>query len=278
MIYGAITNSWRLQLESQGLGELVAQAEAAGARHIELRQTCLGDYESGEGDAWRPDTPGLAALAEDFPGLGFNLAMAFPCLSRRSDPRGEQFQAALEAARAVGRSLPHLRLVDPAGPASEWRSAADIPDEALGVADLASEAARQGVILSMENSGQPVRAMALLVERAAASMDPGDAAFLGLCPDPTNQLRSYPRPDPLDDLEALPRDVIKIVHFKQTRGGQPHPSVADGDLDCRRMSAILAAKGYDGPAVMEIPPSPTVFDNLRASFSYLKSPSPWGEG
>ena len=42
MIFGAITNSWRLQLESRELIELVAEAEANGARHIELRQTCLG--------------------------------------------------------------------------------------------------------------------------------------------------------------------------------------------------------------------------------------------
>ena len=54
MIFGAITNSWRHQLQTTDLKDLVAKAEVSGARHIELRQTCLGDYETGEGDEWRP--------------------------------------------------------------------------------------------------------------------------------------------------------------------------------------------------------------------------------
>ena len=271
MIFGAITNSWRLQLESRDLKELVAEAERRGAMHIELRQTCLGEYETGEGGAWRPATSRLRVLVEEFPDLGFNLAMAFPCLSRRSNPGGEQFQSALEAAKAVGRSAPHLRLVDPARFEAEWESAGDIPDEALAVAELAAEAARQGVVLSMENSGQPIRGMAMLVEGAAGRMSPGDASFLGLCPDPTNQLRLYPHPDPLDDLEALSLGMIKIAHFKQARGGQAHPTVDTGDLDCARMSSILRAKGFAGPAIMEIPPAPNVFDNLQSSFAFLRS-------
>jgi len=75
----------------------------------------------------------------------------------------------------------------------------------------------------------------------------------------------------LAELEALPLDMIKIVHFKQIRGGQTLPSVADGDLDCRKMRAILDAKGYTGAAIMEIPSDADVFDNLEASFRYLDS-------
>ena len=82
-------------------------------------------------------------------------------------------------------------------------------------------------------------------------------------------MRQYPDSQPLADLEALPPDMIKLVHFKQLRGGQPHPTVDDGDLDCRRMRQILQAKGYAGPAIMEIPPHPEVFANLSASFAYL---------
>ncbi len=54
MIFGAITNSWRLQLDDLDLAALVEEAQARGARHIELRQTCLGHCESGEGEHWRP--------------------------------------------------------------------------------------------------------------------------------------------------------------------------------------------------------------------------------
>jgi hypothetical protein len=54
MIFGAITNSWRQQLADSDLAELVREAQHRGSRHIELRQTCLGEYESGEGASGAP--------------------------------------------------------------------------------------------------------------------------------------------------------------------------------------------------------------------------------
>ncbi len=270
MIFGAITNSWRLQLESAELIDLVGQAEASGARHIELRQTCLGKCESGDGDGWRPSLEGLEAVIRAWPNLTYDLAMAWPCLTRETDPQGEAWQAALAGAKLVGGDSPQLRIVDPSAFDAAWYSPADIPEAAWGLAGLATEAARQGVILSMENSGQPIGSMAMLVEAVREWMPSEYRNFLGLCPDPTNQLRRFPESEPLQDLEALSLDMLKIVHFKQMRGGAAWPSVDDGDLDCREMLDILTAKGYDGPAIMEIPPHSEVFPNLRASFAYLQ--------
>jgi len=271
MLFGAITNSWRLQLDSQDLAVLVKEAQARGARHIELRQTCLGQCESGEGKHWRPVLSRLEALVQEFPELSFDLAMAWPCLTEKADPAGEQFQAALLGAKLVGRQTPHLRLVDPAGPNHPWEKLEDIQEEAMGVADLAREAARQGVILSIENSGLPIRSMALLVREARARLTPAEGKYLGLCPDPTNQLRRYPDSDPLAELEALPADVIKIVHFKQARNGRAHPTVDTGDLDCARMMQILQTKGFQGAAIMEIPPDARVFEHLASSFAFLEA-------
>ncbi len=269
MLFGAITNSWRRHLAAQGLAELVAEAEARGSRHIELRQTCLGDCESGEGPDWRPNLAGLQALADQFPALGFDLAMALPCLSAAVAPSGAQFQMALAAAGIVGRDAPQLRLVDPdaAGPA--WQTAADLPETALGLADLAREAAGQGIVLSLENSGQPIASMTMLVRECRNRLTPEEGAYLGLCPDPTNQLRRFPDSDPLGDLAAVPLDMLKIVHFKQTRQGEPFPAVDTGDLDCGEMLRLLEARNYRGPAIMEIPPHPEVFANLSASYAFL---------
>jgi sugar phosphate isomerase/epimerase len=214
---------------------------------------------------------GLQAVVERFPNLSFDLAMAFPCLTQQNDPQGEQFQLALQAAQLVGRDQPHLRLVDPNPSASTWEQAGDIPAEAMAVANLAREAARQGVILSMENSSQPIRSMALLVREARSRLTPEEAGFLGLCPDPTNQLRRFPDSDPLSELDALPLDMVKIVHFKQSREYRPHPTVDSGDLDCGQMLRLLETKGYSGPAIMEIPPHADVFNNLSASFDYLNA-------
>ena len=271
MIFGAITNSWRLQLHDQSLMDLVAQAKASGARHIELRQTCLAECESGEGDDWRPSLEGLAAVVEAHPGLSYDLAMAWPCLTRETNPQGDAWQAALEGARLVGRDTPHLRIVDPSAFDDAWRSPADIPDAAWGLAGLATEAARQGVTLSMENSGQPIASMAMLVRAVRERMPEEYREYLGLCPDPTNQLRRFPDSDPLEDLKAVPLDMLKIVHFKQMRNGDTWPSVDDGDLDCREMRDILTGVGFVGPAIMEIPPESDVFSNLESSFGYLRS-------
>ena len=269
MIFGAITNSWRLQLEQEDLAALVEEAQARDSKHVELRQTCLGSCETGKDQDWRPVLSNLRALVDGFPGLSFDLAMALPCLSQRVDPMGEQFQAALEGAKVVGRAQPHLRLVDPAPAESVWASAGDIPPVAMGLADLAKEAARQGVVISVENSGQPIRSMALLVTQARSVMSESDGRFLGLCPDPTNQLRRFPDTDPLAELEELPVDMIKIIHFKQAGNGDPHPAVDNGDLDCQKLMNLLETKGYEGAAIMEIPPHENVFNNLSDSYSYL---------
>ena len=271
MIFGAITNSWRRQLSRNDLASLIKEAQARGAKHIELRQTCLGDCETGEGDEWRPALSQLQGLVGQFPDLSFDLAMAWPCLTRKSNPRGEQFQAALAGAKLVGKGTPHLRIVDPSPFDEPWEQADDIPAEALAVADLAREAARQGVTLSMENSGQPLRSMALLVREARARLSAEEGGYLGLCPDPTNQLRRFPNSNPLAELAELPLDMVKIVHFKQARDGKPHPTVDTGDLDCAQMLKVLEQKGYQGPAIMEIPPDEQVLDNLAASFAFLNA-------
>lgn len=270
MIYGAITNSWRSQLDNAApLADLIAAARARGARHIELRQTCLANAESGAGDAWRPNLKELANIVVRFPDLTFDLAVALPCLTSDINPRGGLYQSQLEAARLVGRGSPHLRVVDPAADAAPWETPAAVAAPAARIVPLAREAARQGVTLSLENSGPPLRSMALLVRAARALLTAAEAPCLGLCPDPANQLRRHPDSRPLDELANLPADYIKIVHFKQARNGVPIPAVADGDLDCRAMRRILQGKAYAGPAVMEIPPDDNVFANLAASFAYL---------
>jgi len=273
MIFGAISNSWRQQLANQDLADLVKQAEDQGSKHVELRQTCLGAYEQGEGNDWRPDLPKMQTLVDEFPQLTFDLAMAMPCLSQQIDPNGEYFQAALGGAKLVGGSSPHLRTVDPSPSDQLWEKPADIPDIALGLVELTREAARQGVILSMENSSQPISSMALLVTEIRSQLSEAEGKFLGLCPDPTNQLRRFPDTDPLAELDALPLDMIKIVHFKQARGGKPHPTVDTGDLDCIGMLRVLEDKGYQGQAIMEIPSHEDVFENLSASFAYLEAGS-----
>ncbi|MCH8826633.1 MAG: sugar phosphate isomerase/epimerase [Chloroflexi bacterium] len=273
MIYGAITNSWRQHLVDHDLASLVAEAERHGAKHIELRQTCLGDCETGEGDDWRPVMDNLRTLVSAFPDLTFNLAMAWPCLTKKTDAAGEQFQAALKAAKLINPQSPHLRLVDPTRFDTAWETPDDIPDEAMSLVDMTREAARHEVTFSIENLGQPIRSMELLVREVRSQLSEDEGARLGICTDATNQLRGYPDSDPVGEIDALPLDMIKIVHFKQARNGEAIPTVDTGDVDCLRMQQVLTDKGYEGAAIMEIPPHGQVFENLSASYAFLKSAS-----
>jgi len=269
IIFGAITNSWQRQLSSQPLATLVAEARQRGARHIELRATCLGDCETGAGADWRPILPSLQALVDAFPDLTFNLAVPMPCLTAAVDPQGAFFQAALAGASCVGRQQPHLRIVD-GGPFEQpWETADDIPAIALGLADLAREAARQGVVLSIENVSQPLRSMALLVQQAHARLSATEADKLGLCLDLTNQLRAYPDSNPISELAAISPAMIKMMHIKQTRELRPYPTVDTGDLDCRHMLRVLYEMPYAGPLVFEIPPHEQALENLSRSFAFV---------
>ena len=270
MKIGAITNSFGVQIDGDNLSDLVREARGRGSRHIELRQTFLGDCETGAGEEWRPVIGKLRALVDGFPDLSFNLAMALPCLSGEVDPKGEIFQQSLEGARVVDPNSPHLRLVDPAPQDKIWESPDDIPEEALSIAFLAKEAASQGITLSVENSSQSIGAITMLVEECRKELSEQEGKLLGVCPDPTNQIRRQPDSDALGDLEAMPLDMLKIVHFKQNRDGQPLPDVDDGDLDCARMVRILDSKGYAGPAIFEIPSHENIFENLSNSFAYLE--------
>ena len=269
MIVGAITNSWREQLYSTELSQLVERARRRGAAHIELRQTCLGEYEEGADENWRPLTDKLARLARTFPVLTFNLAMAYPCLTRETGPASPQFQASLQAAKAVGVMSPRLRLVDTARFNGVWEKPQDVASAVVGISELARESAHQGVRLLLENAGQPIWSMALVVREARKALNTHEAGYLGLCVDPINSMMSDPGSDPIAEILALPLDHIFMVHFKQTRSGQPHPTVGDGDLDYPRLLEVLKSVGYEGLAILEIPAGEKAFDNFRASVGYL---------
>ena len=270
MIIGAITNSWGVQINGDNLLDLVRSAKERGSKHIELRQTFLGTCETGRGAEWRPVISNLQSLEERFPELSFNLAMGVSYLSGDVASDGPLFQQALEAAKVVGRHAPHLRLVDPAPQEKAWESPDDIREVALPITGLAREASVQGVTLSLENSSQSIGAFTMLVQKCREQLSDEEGKFLGLCPDPTNQLQMQPETDALSDLDAVPLDMLKIVHLKQSRDGRAIPTVNDGDLDCVRMVQILESKNYIGPCIFEIPSHENVFDNLSSSFAYLE--------
>ena len=271
MRIGAITNTWQAQLSTTSLPQLVERARRRGAEHVELRQTCLGTFEQGAGENWIPDSQGLGRLVRTFPMTTFNLAVAYPCLSSEDPAPSGMFQRALNTAvEMAGSSGPHLRLVDPVRFDAPWEGPGDIPAGALGVKDLVQAAVGRGAKLSIENAGQPIRSMGILVDVVQESLSPGEAACLGLCVDPINSLRADPGSDPIAEIEALPLEYLFMVHFKQMVAGTMHPTMDDGDLDYPRLVNMLKEKGYRGNVVLEIPSAEEAFDNFVESIRYLE--------
>ena len=271
MKIGAITNTWQAQLATTSLPQLVERARRRGAEHVELRQGCLGTYEQGGGDNWSPDSSGLSRLVRMFPMTTFNLAVAYPCLSSEDHAPSSVFLRALDTTvEMAGSTGPHLRLVDPVRFEGPWEGPGDVPTEALGVKDLAQASAGRGARLSLENAGQPIRSMGILVDMVRESLPPDEGAWLGLCVDPINSLRADPGSDPIAEIEALPLDYLFMVHFKQMVGGTMHPTVDDGDLDYPRLVNMLREKGYRGNVVLEIPSAEEAFDNFVESIRYLE--------
>ena len=270
MILGAITNSWMEHLYTTELPRLVERARRRGAAHVELRQSHMGQYEEGAEDDWAPATEKLARLARTFPLLTFDLAIAYPCLTREPDPASPLFQVSLEGAGAVGPISPMLRLVDTTRFDNFWERVEDVPTTAIGVAELGRESARRGIRLCLENAGQPIRSMSLVVQEARKMLGPDEAPYLGLCVDPINSMTTNPGSDPIAEIEALPRDFIFMFHFKQTRNGQPHPTLDDGDLDYPRLLRVLEKKGYEDLAILEVPAAEEAFENFKQSVDYLE--------
>ena len=131
---------------------------------------------------------------------------------------------------------PHLRMVDPQC-RDTWLTESDVPAAAVdNLVALAEETiGRQGVRLSIENSGGlGFASMGLILAMARRRLPPDQAAELGLCFDPTNPVMGGLPGDEMDELAALPADMLMIAHFKQCVDRAMIPTVAEGDVDFAR--------------------------------------------
>jgi sugar phosphate isomerase/epimerase len=269
--FGIVSNCWRAQLEEGvPLDELLAEADALGYRRVELRQGCLGTYETPGDGGPCPDAVALRALPVRFPRLRFNLALALPYLGGSVTPETPLYQAGLRGAVAVGRpGIAHLRLVDPETAPEALTSACE-SEIAARLTALATACAAQGAILSVENARQPWAAFRRIFDRARGQLGT-DAGALGLCYDPCNLLGAADRPDPQGVTARLCADDVALFHFKQSDAGALLPVVGPGEVDWPGQLAALRAIGYTGPQLFEIPPGPEIWERLEQSRRYLDS-------
>ncbi|MBM3458528.1 MAG: hypothetical protein FJX77_08365 [Armatimonadetes bacterium] len=266
LILGVVSNCWAAQLGEAGLEAECRRAAAEGWGYVELRQRALGRAEervAGDDRPW-PIPDALAALAAAVPGTGLNLAVEAPFLTTVLDPEDPYLLRCAAAARALSPADPVLRWVD-LSPAATLLDHDEAIDELGGsVANVARRLAVEGVRLALENSRQPVAALRAVIRRASLSL-PERVRAPELCWDPVNQVMQQLQPeDPCLLAEEVGLGELFMFHFKQCRDGQVLPDMAEGDVDWARYVRIMRRRGYQGPALFEIPPGPDARERLIA--------------
>ncbi len=268
MIPGIVSNCWQWQLgQGTALEDLLSQAVDRGYRTVELRQTCLGSFEEREG--FVPRVSALGRLADRFPEIRFDLALAFPFLGPGGVVEDPLFQTGVDSARALsGRFHPHLRLVDLAttGEMLQGRE----PQIAHQVARLAEPLADAGGWLSLEHSIQPWTSFTRVLGEARRLLG-SRSDHLRLCYDPVNLLFAPDRPDPCQVVRNLDASNLSMVHLKQFRAGKLQTWIEDGEIGWEAQIAGLERHGYNGPALFEIRSDDRIWGNLDRSRAYLES-------
>ena len=266
MRWGMVSNCWAEQLRrGEPLEELIAEAARLGYADIELRQGSLGTCERGEDHV--PDASRLAALAQRFPQVTFNLAMQFAWFDPDSGPDDTMFLAGVEAARALGApGTPHLRLVD----LTSQDGTASTDFLAQRVVSLAEPLRAARGRLSLENAGQPWEKCLATFRRARILL--GDhRGHLRLCYDPCNLLSAADEPNPTDATAGLAVEELSMLHVKQRHGGTVLPDAGEGDIDWATQFSLLKRAGYQGPVLLEIAPHAQVRANLERSRAYVET-------
>ncbi|MEO2032873.1 MAG: sugar phosphate isomerase/epimerase [Planctomycetaceae bacterium] len=268
MILGLVSNCWRQQLKSgTSLESLIDEAAQRGFGAIELRQACVGEFETGSDCI--PDAEALPRLPARFGDMQFNVAMALPYLSPTTGPDSTMFQAGLRAAVAVsGQFTPQLRLVD-LTTKIENVGPAEIDAAVTALASLVDSAADAGVLLSVENSIQPWSQFREILGRV--STERADEHAIRLCYDAANLYLQADRVNPAEVTRSLRADDLSMVHFKQRAHGRFLDAVCDGDIHWRAQFDALAELGFSGPALFEIESSADIWQSIDHSRQYLET-------
>ncbi len=257
---GLVSNCWKTQLDvGVGLDSLIVEAEQRGLSVIELRQTCIGDYE--DGPSFTPNATRLTQLQTRFQHIQFNIALSLPCLSGSLLSDDLLFVAGKNAAVALaGSHAPHLRLVDLQTPTDQC-TAESVEHAACRLAELTLSLKEVGGILSIEHAWQPWSWFCAVLWAARKRLGNG-ADQLRLCFDPCNLLLT----EPIQDFDGIVASVelsgLSMIHIKQRRDGKIQPDLTAGDLHWPSLISQLVAREYCGPILFEIAPHTDVWSHL----------------
>ena len=268
MILGIVSNCWRWQLgNGESLDSLIAEAVRRDLRTVELRQNCLGHYESA--DHYLPDADALAELPRQFPGIRFNVAVSCPCLNPETLPDDPVFLAGKWSAQSVaGEFPPHLRLVDLDTTTEQLRQFGHVVVGST-MARLCRSLDDIDGVLSVENAFQSWTPFREAFFSARNQLGP-KIDQLRLCFDPCNLLFAQDGTDPTTVTASLSADELSMVHFKQSRQGRVFPAISKGEIDWSVLVSLMDERHFSVPGLFEVEPHKRVWEYLDGSLEFLR--------
>lgn len=130
-------------------------------------------------------------------------------------------------------------------PEAVRKSDAQLAVQCANLERLGAALAERGLFLGIHNHTPEIREEARELRAALRDTDP---ALVGLCLDVEWVRRGGL--DPLALLEEC-RDRVRTLHLRQSHDGVWAEDFGDGDIDYRRVDAILRQAGFDGWLIME---------------------------
>lgn len=268
--WGIVSNCWKLQLDAgESLLLLMDRARDAGFRAIELRQGCLGEFESHlDGTSFAPDS--FSKLADRFPDFQLNLAVSLPLFGPEQADMDDAFQRALDAAVALGGGTkPHLRLVDTTT-RSPRLDDATMERAARRLAFMTRLVIDRGGDLAVEHAYQNWSTFDSVFQQSRRLLA-SDEQRLRCCFDPCNLLLTESVDNIIEIVSRIRPDEVSMIHFKQRQHGTIKSEVGAGDLDWIQLLATLDKNQHAGPWLFEIAPSDQIWECLQRSIQYFEN-------
>lgn len=203
-------------------------------------------FETGVDDVANP------ALAEAMAGRLAQYGLVMPSVyagSRLHDERWEESVREVLAKAAFARQLGATVLVTNPQPLARDKTDAELECQAHGLDVLGRELAGLGLRLAYHNHAPEMRSSAREFHHMMLATEP---RHLGLCLDAHWIYRGAGNSQvALFDIVRLYGDRIASLHLRQSCGGVWTETLGEGDIDYRRLAAVLRGLRFAGPAIME---------------------------
>jgi inosose dehydratase len=253
--------------------------QALGKKHTENWDEVLAGVAAAGCQAFEATVDDVASphLCERMASLLAKHGLQMPSVyagSRLHDERWEESVREVLGKAVFAKQLGAAVLVTNPQPLAQDKTDAEIECQARGLDTLGRELAGLGLRLAFHNHSPEMKASAREFHHMLVGTDP---RHVGLCLDAHWVYRGAGNSQvALFDIVRLYGTRIASLHLRQSRDGIWTQTLGDGDIDYRRLAAMLRDLRFDGPAILEqaieagTPTDLPPIERERASRQYVR--------